>query len=144
MNEIGYSVSVEDIEPGHWVAYVLALSGCFSSGETEAQAVSGAPEAVQNWFRWMYGHAGMDDIAEDFLAGSYSIGSVESCYAYAATEDSEYLVNAFFEDDARPLILSDLLDGLELMEYTRADLLAVVKDLSPKILNKTMPGNERF
>jgi predicted RNase H-like HicB family nuclease len=50
---MGSNVGVEDIEPGHWVAYVFALPGCFSSGNTEAQALSYVPEEVKNWFSWM-------------------------------------------------------------------------------------------
>ncbi|MEO8612157.1 MAG: DinB family protein [Chloroflexota bacterium] len=144
MNAMGYSVGVEDIEPGHWVAYVLALPGCFNTADSEEHAVSGAPKAVQDWFYWMYAHTGMADMADDFSAESYAIGNVESFYAHPAAEDPEYLVNAFFEEDARPLLFSELLDGLELMEYTRADMLSLVNGFSPKVLNTPIPGDTRF
>src|SRR5690348_7431139 len=142
---MGYSVGVENFEAQHWVVYVFALPGCFSSGETEDQALSYVPQEVKNWFAWLNGHSGIeDDVVGEFPPEAYQIGSVESFYAYPAAEDPEYIVNAFFEDDAHPLMLADIQDGLQMLEYTREDLLAAVKDLSPKILNKTMPGNERF
>jgi hypothetical protein len=145
LNAMGYSVGVEHFAPDHWVAYVFALPGCFSSGETEEQALSYVPQDVKNWFSWISSHAGTEDEgAYDFPPAAYQIGSVESFYAYPAAEDPEYIVNAFFEDDTQPLMLADIQDGLQMLEYTREDLLAVVKDLSPEILNKTMPDNDRF
>jgi hypothetical protein len=92
VSEMDYSVDVEDIEPEHWVAYVFALPGCFSSGETEVQALSRVPQEVKHWFFWMSSHAEVDDEMGNFPAEAFAIGSVESFCAYSSAEDPEYTV----------------------------------------------------
>ena len=58
-------------------------------------------------------------------------------------EDSEYLVNAFFEDDRRPLSSEDVEIGLQLLGWSRQDLLKVLEELTPGQLNKPIHGEVR-
>jgi predicted RNase H-like HicB family nuclease len=145
VNTIGYSVGVEDVEPNHWVAYVLALPGCFSAARTKDQALSGVSSAVKNWFDWSQHHSGLnDEIMGGFPADSYAVGSIEAFRSHPSREDSNYLVNAFFEDDARPLTVSEIQDNSELLIYTRQDLTEAVMDIDPDLFNQPIPGDARF
>lgn len=40
-------VGIEDIEPDHWVAWLLPVPGCYASGRTEDDALAGVPDACR-------------------------------------------------------------------------------------------------
>jgi uncharacterized damage-inducible protein DinB len=122
------------------VAYVFELPGCISFGRTQEEAEIGILDSVVAYDGWLW--RGYERDLIHFPTRQVHIAEV--FHAYPAGEDPTYLVNAFFQNDARPLTLSDVQDGWRLLGYTREDLLAVVKDLSFEVLNKPMPNNERF
>lgn len=135
-----YDVGVEDIEPNHWVAFVFSLPGCFSSGRTQDEAETGILDSVVEYEGWLWRGYEHDEI----YFPTRQIHIAEVFHSHPAAEDSEYLVNAFFEDDARILTFSDIQDGWRLLGYTREDLLALVKDLSYKELRNPIPNDQRF
>jgi uncharacterized damage-inducible protein DinB len=135
-----YDVGVEDIEPNLWVAFVFDKVGCFSSGLTQAEAESGVIRSIIDYDAWLWRGYEHDEI----YFPDVRVNVAEVFLSYPAAEDPEYRINAIFQDDARPLTLSDIQHGWRLLGYTREDLLAVVKDLPAHTLNKTMPNNERF
>lgn len=52
MAEDGYSITVEPIPPedgGGYLAFVPDLPGCMSDGETEAEAIENAHDAISAW-----------------------------------------------------------------------------------------------
>jgi predicted RNase H-like HicB family nuclease len=48
-----FQVSIEEDESGYFVAEVPALPGCFSQGETYAEAVDNIKEAITGWLAVM-------------------------------------------------------------------------------------------
>ncbi len=40
---MNYRIAVEDMEPDHWIAWVLDLPGCYSSAKTSSKAISQVP-----------------------------------------------------------------------------------------------------
>jgi predicted RNase H-like HicB family nuclease len=48
-----FRLAVEDIEPNHWVAYVLDLPGCFSSAANLEGALLKAPQAIERHADWL-------------------------------------------------------------------------------------------
>ncbi|MDQ2737017.1 MAG: hypothetical protein M3Y55_18965 [Pseudomonadota bacterium] len=47
-----------------------------------------------------------------------------------------YIVNAFFEDDLRPLSHQEIEDALQLLDCSRHDLLALIELIPPEILEQ--------
>jgi len=129
-------VAVEDIEPGHYVAWVLDLPGCFSSAPTEEKAVTCVPDRVADYFSWLSRH----DPSLSVSRGPFEVEVVEVFCAFPSQEDPDYLVNAFFEDDRRPLGYWEVEGALRLLGWSRQDLLAAVQPLSHERLHRPIPG----
>jgi predicted RNase H-like HicB family nuclease len=107
-------LAVEDMEPGHWVAWVLDLPGCFGSGASAEAAVGAAAGAMRVW----RGRLGMA------VDEGEAVEVVERFASFMSAP--EYRVNAFFADDERALDGAEVERGLRMLEITRAELLVAV------------------
>jgi predicted RNase H-like HicB family nuclease/uncharacterized damage-inducible protein DinB len=134
-----YRLAVEDIEPNHWVAWVLDLSGCFSSASTEAEAVGRAPECIAAYYAWLSGH----DPSLPAVAEPVEVEVVERFRAFPSSEAPDYLVNAFFEDDRRPLMYWEIVAALRLLTWTRQELLQLIGAATGEQLNQPIRGIEQ-
>jgi len=134
-----YRLTVEDVEPNRWVAWMLDLPACFSPAHTEADAVSRAPESIAAHHRWLARH----DSSLPVISGPFEVELVETFHSFASDEDSQYLVNAFFQDDGRPLAYWDVEVALRLLKWTHQDLLEVVGSVTREQLSKPLAGETR-
>jgi predicted RNase H-like HicB family nuclease len=134
-----YRLAVEDMEPNRWVAWVLDLPACFSSAHTEADAVTHAPESIAAHHRWLARH----ESSLPVVSGPFEVELVETFHSFPSDEDPEYLVNAFFQDDRRPLAYWDLEVALRLLKWTHEDLLEVVGSVTREQLSKPLAGETR-
>ena len=134
-----YRVAVEDIEPDHYVCWVLDLPGCFSSARNMEAAVSNAPSAIADYYSWVTG----SDPSLPKVRGPFEVEVVEVFRARGSSKDPDYVVNAFFEADRCPLSYWDVAAGLRLLDWSRRDLLDVVGALPPKDLHRSIPGEDR-
>jgi predicted RNase H-like HicB family nuclease len=125
-----YRLAVEDIEPNHWVAWVLDLPGCFSSAQTEAEAVAQAPERILTYYAWLSSH----DPSLPVVKGLPAVTVVDRFRAYTSPADPDYLVNAFFEDDRRPLTYWEVAGAQRLLSWTRQDLLKMMRSIPLNLL----------
>jgi len=134
-----YRLGVEDVEPEHYVAWALDLPGCFSSARSEADALARAPERIAAYCAWLAGH----DSTLPVASGPFGVQVVETFRAFASEDEPDYLVNAFFEDDRRPLGYWDVAVGLRLLQWTREDLLHVVQTMPAERLRQPIDGEVR-
>jgi len=131
-----YRLAVEDMEPQHWIAWMLDLPACFSSARTEEQALKHAPGQIAKHHSWLSDH----DPSTPIPSGSFDIELVETFHSFPSPQDPEYLVNAFFEDDRRPLNQQDVDMALRLFEWTRQDLMDVLQSVKSDQLKEPLPG----
>ncbi|HLB46057.1 MAG TPA: type II toxin-antitoxin system HicB family antitoxin [Anaerolineales bacterium] len=131
-----YHLDVEDMEPGHWIAYVRELPGCFSSTRAQAEAISNAPSRIAAHFEWLASHGRPAPQS----AESIETQVAEVFRSFASKEDPEYIVNALFEDDRYPLTKADVEEGLWLLDRSQRDLMDVVSGLSPDQLTRSISG----
>ncbi|MBN1318801.1 MAG: hypothetical protein JXA42_25195 [Anaerolineales bacterium] len=89
-----YRVAVEDIEPNHWVAWILDLPACFSSAQTQASAIALVPEQISTYYSWLQGHDGSLPVVTE--PGQVEVEIVETFNSFPSTQDPDYVVNAFF------------------------------------------------
>jgi len=136
---VQYRAALEDIEPDHYVCWVLDLPGCYSSARDQEGAIALAPSRITDYCSWIRRHSP----ALPAVDGPFEIELVEEFNAYACEEDPEYLVNAFFEDDRRPLTYWEVETGLRLLDWSRQDLLKVLEELTPEQLTKPIEGEVR-
>ncbi len=134
-----FRLAIEEIEPDHWVAYVLDLPGCFSRASQEQEAIDRAPQCIRQHFSWLRRH-GVLTPPEDI---PFETVVVERFLPYESEEEAGYLVNAFFEDDMRPLSFWEVEAARRLMDWSRQDLLSQVSSLEESRLLVPVP-NEKF
>lgn len=116
---MSHRLALEDIEPGHWVAWDLDQFGCFSSARTRAAALAEAPRAIRTHARWLAAHGGPAAPLE-----RVQTRLVEEFASFL--DDDDYRVNACFEDDRRPLMSADVERALWLLDCSRRDLRALL------------------
>lgn len=112
-NAMVFEVGVEDIEPNHWVAWVFAIPGCFGSGSSEEDALTTVPQAI------------MDDKGN---RTPVIPKVVERGRATPHRDDPEFLINALFEDDRRPLQADEIEDGIARLKQNRKQFNALLAD----------------
>jgi predicted RNase H-like HicB family nuclease len=134
-----YRLGVEEIEPGHWVAWVLNLPGCTSAATTMDEAVALAPARIVAWHAWLSG-----DIPPAFTVREpVVVEVVETFRAHPAADDPDYLVNAFWADDRRPLQQTDVDHGLAALHRSRYDLLHLLATVPPARWTQPIAGETR-
>ena len=134
-----YRVAVEDIEPQHFVCWVLDLPGCFSSERDLRAAVAGAPAAIADYYAWIK----RKDPSLPVVTGPFEVAVVEEFQAHPSSEGPDYLVNGFFDDDGRPLAYWEVAGAFRLLDWSRQDLLKVVAALSPQELRQPVHDEDR-
>lgn len=127
-----YRLALEDMEPGHWIAWALDLPGCYSSATTLEKAVADAPAAIAAYFAWR----SEQDCSFPIPSGTVETQVVETFQAFAAKDAPDTIVNAFFEDDRRPLANWEIQSALLMLEWTRRDLDVVIKAMRPEQRSK--------
>jgi hypothetical protein len=132
-------LAVEDIEPRHWIAWVLDLPACYSSAGTMVDAIAHAPQKIAEYFSWVLKH----DNSYPVVIEPIEVQIVETFQSRISREDPEYIVNAFFEDDRRPLGYWEVEIALRLLDWTRQDLLKVLQLIPPEQLTQAIPGEAR-
>jgi uncharacterized damage-inducible protein DinB len=132
-------LAVEDVEPNHWIAWALNLPACYSSATTIADAVAHAPQKIKEYFSWLLGH----DRSVLIINEPIKVEVVETFHSFASSEDPDYIVNAFFEDDRRPLEYWEVEIALRLLDWTRQDLLGVIHSTTKDQLTIAILGEVR-
>ncbi|MBN1212915.1 MAG: DinB family protein [candidate division Zixibacteria bacterium] len=128
-----FHLAINDIEPNHWVAWVLEFHGCFSKGKTYDEAVTLVPGIIRNYFQWRRKHEPSFVIPD----GSIETEIIEGIRSF---EVEDYFVNALFEHDKKLLTESDLTEIRKILSYTRQDLLEVIDSLSEEQINQPIEG----
>jgi len=132
-------LAVEDMEPAHWVAWALDLPACYSSAATAEEALARAPQRVAGYFSWLKVHdARLPEVHEPL-----EVDLVETFHSFPSGKDAEYIVNAFFADDRRPLGYWDVELALRLLEWTRRDLMEVIGSLPREIYTRPIEGERQ-
>jgi len=135
-----YRLATEDIEPDRWQAWALDLPGCYATAHTETDALAQAPTVIAAYLAWL---ASCDPSLP--LPPQHAIEPqlVETFRAHPSPADPDYLVNALFEDDRRPLGLGELILARRVLEWSHQELLALLQPLSASRLRQPIPGEVR-
>ena len=139
-----YRLATEDIEPnrrnGAWLAWALDLPACYAAAPTQADALAQAPAAIAAYLAWL---AHQDPSLP--LPPQHAIETqlVETFRAHPSADDPAYLVNAFYDDDRRPLGLGELALARRVLEWSHQELLALLQPLSASRLSQPISGEVR-
>ncbi len=140
MLQIGLENNIE----GRSMAWALDFPGCFAYGKDGSEAILSAPRAFLAYRDWIARHSEASWLAD---LGDFDVRLVETFDCYGINEAFEPVppsrdneINAFFRHDWKPLTAEDVRRGLLLLEWSRADLLAVLAGLTSEELNRERPG----
>ncbi|HOG48647.1 MAG TPA: type II toxin-antitoxin system HicB family antitoxin [Anaerolineae bacterium] len=124
-----YPAYLELAEGGQCMAHVLELPGCAVRAPGREAALRRLPDAIRSYHGWLRRHGepapSPDEQPQVHVAGE-SVGFGPFDPGDAA---------ALFDPDREPLTPGDLERHLQLMGYSRADLLALVRGLADEVLD---------
>ncbi len=134
-------IGLENGMEGRSIVWVLDYPGCFSYGRQPESALDALPSAIQEYNQWLLGH-GKDSWTippepEPLIDSTWEVYYIDENYLVS---ESGYEVNAWFQDDWRPLSKTEVKRGVDLLRLTRKDLLSTVIGIDEDALNKKPPA----
>jgi len=135
-------IGLENGIEGRSLAWALDYPGCFAYGKDGPEALIAFPRAIIKYKGWVESRA-RESWLNDLTQFHVQLEEVFECYNIdenyrPAQNDIE--INAWFRDDWRPLSEIEVERGLELLQWTREDLLDLIAGLSPSVLDAEHPG----
>jgi hypothetical protein len=125
-------VGLENGYEARSIAWVLDHPGCFAYGKDPSEAIVRVPQAIVAYKGWIEGHPGGNWL-EDL--GDFDVRLVD-VFEYYSIDDNFDLsnqgagVNAWFKHDWKPLMQEDIQRGLDILSWSRQELLELVSALS--------------
>jgi hypothetical protein len=138
------SVGLENQNNGHALAWALDFPGCTMAGADAATALVGMPQAFIKYQDWIARHNPDSWVAG---IGDIDVRLVDTFDNYCVDPDTlqviptgEVEINAWFRHDWRPLTPLEVERGLQLLAWSRADLLAALQDVPPERMDTLFLG----
>lgn len=137
-----FHIGLENHVEGRSLAWVLDHPGCFAYGDEGKLALAAVPKAIREYIDWIDKSASQSwlspDTIEIQLDDVWDVYTIDENYQPVANGNCE--VNAWFRRDWRPPTQEDIEHGLELLSWTRQELLQTVYGLSQEKLEERYPG----
>lgn len=125
---------------GKVVAYALDFPGCFASGADDAEAILKLPQALLKYEVWIKDHT--EDPWVNFSEMDFRVTDVMDSFVINEESHPELAgieVNAFFEDDLKPVTEIEVERALLVFSWQREELYGGISTLSQEILEKQYP-----
>jgi predicted RNase H-like HicB family nuclease len=118
--------------------FVPSRSGCWVFGRTPERALNEAKVAVADWFEWLKRHG--EQVPNEMRNFEVEVSEMMKVnYNPIKAGKPEPL----FWSEVSPITREDIVRTLQLMRYSREDLLKIVSDLSKDCLNWRPPDEPR-
>jgi predicted RNase H-like HicB family nuclease/uncharacterized damage-inducible protein DinB len=136
-------VGIENNNDGRSIAWAVEHPGCYAYGEDNEHALANLPDTVQAYAEWIGQHETpwlnpeqIDLVIDD----EWDVYFVNDALERVPPGDNSSSIEAWFQYDWKPLNATDIERALKLLAWSRADLMDVVKGVSPEKLAQTYPG----
>ncbi len=138
------SIGLELDNEGRALAWALDYPGCFAYGSEGPEAVISLARELVNYESWIAGHAQAAGQA-DLDLGDFDLRVVDTWQVYTINDaydlqEGGYAVNAWFRQDWKPLTAAEIERGLDLLRWSRADLLSAAAGVDPALMDIQRPG----
>ncbi len=134
-------IGLELNNEGRALAWALDYPGCFAYGKDGPEAVITLAREMVVYVQWICSHSGSSWLdLEDFdlrITETYEVFTMNDQYEL---EEGSYAVNAWFRHDWKPLETNEIERGLELLRWSREDLLHTIGLLSEELLDRQYEG----
>ncbi len=140
-----FQVGIENNSEGRSIAWALEHPGCFAYGIKGDAAVTNLERALDKYAGWILRHEpntwlnfAERDI-EIVVNGSWDVYFINDDFDKLSEADG-YAVDSFFPYDWKPLTKIEIKHALDMLAWSRDDLLKSVHGLNEAKLNQTYPG----
>lgn len=141
---MSYIIGIENNVEGRTQAWVLGHPGCYVYGRDEQSSIAAVPKAISEYSDWIQFHAGESwldvEKVEFVLDDTWDVYDIDENYDRV---EAGYSVNAWFQHDWKPLKDVEIARGLKILDWSRRELLQVVKGLPPEVMHARY-SNERW
>ena len=138
-----FKIGLENGIENRSLAWVLDHPGCFAYGIDAQAALAAVPAAIREYSDWVeaHSHAGWlkPDEIEIELVDTWQVYYLDQ--HLSRVESSDLSINAWFQHDWQPLDADQISRGLQMLDWSRIDLLEAVRGLSPADLEATYPAD---
>ncbi|HSN94930.1 MAG TPA: hypothetical protein VLR89_07705, partial [Anaerolineaceae bacterium] len=134
MNPLHVRVGLERSSDSRSLAWALDFPGAFSFGNSDTEALERLPESLMIYEHWVGQHTDLNWVK----LAKFDL-QVEEKFDTLLTDESTTLT-AFFQDDRRPLDTLEIEQALLIHAWQRQDLLETVKNLTPDLMTRMLPG----
>lgn len=135
-------IGLENQIEGRSLAWALEYPGCFAYGEDQTTALVALARALVNYETWVRAHT----LQSWVKLGDFDLRLVDSWDVYDIDEEFNKVptgktsINAWFQQDWKPLTRLEATRGAQLLAWTREDLLETVRGFSVAELDRDYPG----
>ena len=125
-------------DPGkQFTAWALDFPACFAYGKDEAEALLNLPRSLLNFDYWVRLHSDTPWFSLDNL--DLHVDEIfKVCTIHQKNET--YEVNAFFQDDLRPISQAEIENALTVLKWQQEELLAGLEFVPEDKLNEIQAG----
>jgi hypothetical protein len=123
------------------LAWALDFPGCFAYGADQSEALMRLAHETSMYDQWILRHSGSSPLeSKDFdfrVVDTWQVFTMNDRYEL---EEGAYAVNAWFRNDWKPLLEPEIERGMELLRWSRMDLLHLIDLLSAEQLDRRYDG----
>ncbi len=140
-----FQVGIENHFEGRSIAWALEHPGCFAYGTNGEGAALNLETALNKYAAWIMHHETKpwltfaENEIELVVNGTWDVYYINDDFD-KSTELDGYSVDSFFPYDWKPLTAEEIKRGLDMLTWTRYDLLKTVQGLSEEKMNAEYPG----
>jgi hypothetical protein len=140
-----FQVGIENNNEGRSIAWALEHPGCFAYGMKGAAAATNLEGALNKYASWILRHepntwlSFNENEIEIEINGTWDVYYINDDLDLS-TELDGYSVDSFFPYDWKPLTTIEIKRALDMLAWSRNDLLKTVHGLSEAKLNQTYAG----
>jgi hypothetical protein len=140
-----FQVGIENNNEGRSIAWALEHPGCFAYGMKGQAAMTNLEGALNKYAGWILRHEPntwlnfTEQEIEIVVNGTWDVYYINDDLDKASEVDG-YSVESFFPYDWKPLTTIEIKHALDMLDWSRDDLLKTVHGLSQEKLNQMYTG----
>jgi uncharacterized damage-inducible protein DinB len=140
-----FQAGIENNSEGRSIAWALEHPGCFAYGINADGAALNLESALVRYAGWILHHETRSWLTfeeseiEIVINGTWNVYYIDDDLNIS-TEADGYNVNSFFPYDWKPLTAIEIKHGLDMLQWSRDDLIKLVEGLSPEKREAMYPG----
>lgn len=136
-----YRVGLENNNEDRTIAWALEHPGCFAYGKDADAAQQNFPQAAREYSAWIARRGGswLEGDVQVVVEEVFDVRFIRPTFDFDERGDGTYMVESFFLYDWKPLQAQEIERALQMLNWSRDDLLDLVHNLTPEKLAQSVP-----